>query len=191
MNDHEMRNAVMNSEGINDAAISFAYTRTSLGEMLIGATDRGVCSLQFGDERLALLSQLQREFPHAAIHEMAEETQPLLKSWLRALEDYLRGVQPHPNIPIDLRGSTFQQRVWTFLRHIPVGEVRSYQQLAQQMGQPNATRAVASACARNRVAILVPCHRVIRSDGTLGGYRWGLARKKTLLANEQMSHDRL
>lgn len=167
------------------AQISFAMAATSLGKMMIGATDRGVCYLQFGDTDAELLQQLQQEFPRAEFTPMPRETQPEFEQWMLALELHLTGKQPHIELPLDIRGTAFQLKVWEFLRQLPYGDVLSYQELAQAISQPTATRAVASACARNRIGVLIPCHRVIRGDGGLGGYRWGLPRKRTLLDIER------
>jgi AraC family transcriptional regulator of adaptative response/methylated-DNA-[protein]-cysteine methyltransferase len=170
--------AVYQSGG-QDIAISFTLAPSALGWLLLAATDKGVCAIKFGDDEAALERSLRNEFPSAAI-----ERSSRLEQWLSALQDYLQGVQPHINLPLDVRATAFQQRVWEALRAIPFGETRSYQDVARAIGQPNAARAVAQACAHNPVPLVIPCHRVVRQDGTLGGYRWGVERKKKLLVHE-------
>ena len=165
--------------------ISHATAHTPLGLACIGATDRGICFLQFGEDVAALAAQLASEYPNAQLAAMAPSAQPAFDAWIAALNANLEGHAPSPALPLDLRGTAFQVRVWNYLRSIPSGEVVSYGEAATAIGAPRATRAVAAACARNRVAVLVPCHRVIRGDGGLGGYRWGLARKRALLDVER------
>lgn len=165
--------------------ISHASAATPLGLACIGATDRGICFLQFGEDAAALVAQLAAEYPNARLAAMASSAQPAFDAWIAALNANLEGHAPSPALPLDLRGTAFQVRVWNYLRSIPAGEVVSYGEAAAAIGAPHAIRAVASACARNRVAVLVPCHRVIRGDGGLGGYRWGLARKRALLDVER------
>ncbi len=165
--------------------ISWAIGTTPLGLVCIGATDRGICHLQFGDDREALRTQLAAEYPRARVAPMDAAAQPAFDAWMEALNRHLEGRAPDPALPLDIRGTAFQVRVWTYLRSIPYGEVVSYGEAAAAIGAPRAVRALASACARNPVAIAVPCHRVIRGDGELGGYRWGLARKRTLIDLER------
>lgn len=165
--------------------ISYAAGTGALGTMLIGATDRGVCFLQFGDDAEALLAALRAEYPAATLVSMAAAQRPAFDAWMQALAAYLDGATPNLDLPLDLSGTAFQLRVWKALLDIPSGAVVSYAELARQVGLPKAVRAVASACAANHVAVAVPCHRVIRGDGSLGGYRWGLARKRTLLDRER------
>lgn len=165
--------------------ISHATAATPLGLACIGATDRGICFLQFGDDERALLAQLAAEYPRAELAAMESAARPAFDAWIEALNASLEGHAPSPALPLDLRGTAFQVRVWNYLRGIPPGDVVSYAEAAAAIGAPRAARAVASACARNRVAVLVPCHRVIRGDGGLGGYRWGLARKRALLDAER------
>jgi AraC family transcriptional regulator, regulatory protein of adaptative response / methylated-DNA-[protein]-cysteine methyltransferase len=166
-------------------AISHAATTTALGPMLLGATDRGLCFIQFGDSPEALLAQLQREYPEATLTPMRESQRADFEAWMRALSAHLAGAQTHLALPLDIRGTAFQMKVWRYLQQIPYGEVQSYGEVAAAIGAPKAARAVASACARNRLAIAVPCHRVIRGSGELGGYRWGLERKRTLIDVER------
>ncbi len=158
--------------------ISYAAFQTGLGEMLIGATDRGICFVQFG----AGVDELAREFPGAELREAAQGEQ--LREWGRRIGEFVGG-----EFPVALSGTPFQMEVWEFLRGIPRGETRSYTEVAAGIGKAGAVRAVASACAANRVALLVPCHRVIRGDGGVGGYRWGVERKKELLRREGQAGD--
>ncbi|MEE8118330.1 MAG: bifunctional DNA-binding transcriptional regulator/O6-methylguanine-DNA methyltransferase Ada [Gammaproteobacteria bacterium] len=166
-------------------SISFAIGDTALGRVLIGATDRGVCYLQFGDSDGELLEQLAREYPQAEIAPMPETTRGQFDDWMSALGSHLTGATPRLDLPLDIRGTAFQRKVWDFLRCIPYGDVMSYTEVAQAINAPTAARAVANACAKNRIGLLIPCHRVIRGDGTLGGYRWGTARKRTLIDVER------
>ncbi len=164
--------------------IAFACGSTRLGQVGIGATARGICFLQFADSPHALQAALAAEFPRARLRPMPPAGQPDFDAWMRALNAHLAGKPVHPDLPLDLQGTAFQLRVWQYLRTLPAGRVVSYAQAAAAIGAPRAARAVASACARNRVAVLVPCHRVIRGDDSLGGYRWGVARKRALLDAE-------
>lgn len=148
----------------------------------MAATERGVCFAQFGASEAALVAELQREFPKAQWR--AAQAHPQVDAWMSALESHLDHAAPLPAVPLDLRGTAFQLRVWHFLQGVPLGTTRSYAEVAAGIGSPTATRAVGTACGANRVAVLVPCHRVLRGDGGLGGYRWGVERKQTLLRNE-------
>ena len=154
--------------------ISYTTFETPLGEMLIGATDRGICFLQFG----ASVEDLRQEFPAAKVTESHGKREELRK-WGREIAKFFAG-----DFPLAPSGTPFQMQVWEYLRSIPRGETRTYSEVAAGIGRASAVRAVASACASNRVALLVPCHRVIRGDGELGGYRWGVERKKALLEAE-------
>ncbi|MDZ7671172.1 MAG: bifunctional DNA-binding transcriptional regulator/O6-methylguanine-DNA methyltransferase Ada [Gammaproteobacteria bacterium] len=165
--------------------IAYACRDTSLGPLLMAATDRGVCFAQFGEDPDALFAQLEREFPAAELHPSRATDSPQLDAWLDALEAHLGAGAPRPELPLDLRGSAFQVKVWSFLLSIRDGEVMSYSEVAAGIHQPKAVRAVASACGANRIAVLVPCHRVLRSDGSVGGYRWGIERKRVLLDSER------
>ena len=165
--------------------ISYASKDTALGALLMAATGRGVCFVQFGEDLEALREQLRREFPKAALVASNAQDAPELDAWAAALDAHLASGAPRPELPLDLRGTAFQMRVWRFLLSVREGEVISYGELAARIEQPGAARAVASACAANRVAVLVPCHRVLRGDGNLGGYRWGLERKRALLDAER------
>jgi len=158
---------------------------TALGALLMAATERGVCFVQFGEDPEALREQLRREFPNADLVASDAQEAPELDAWIAALEAHLAGGAPRPELPLDLRGTAFQMKVWRFLLSVREGDVISYGELASGIERPQAARAVAAACAANRVAVLVPCHRVLRGDGNLGGYRWGLERKRALLDAER------
>ncbi len=165
--------------------IAYAWRDTSLGALLMAATERGVCFAQFGEAPETLLEQLRREFPNADLIASGAQDAPELDAWITALEAHLAGGAPRPELPLDLRGTAFQMKVWRFLLSVRKGDVISYGELAAGIERPRAARAVAAACAANRVAVLVPCHRVLRGDGNLGGYRWGLERKRALLDAER------
>ncbi|HLY03629.1 MAG TPA: methylated-DNA--[protein]-cysteine S-methyltransferase [Candidatus Cybelea sp.] len=166
-------------------AISYAMLETPLGPMLIGATDRGICFAQFGDSEEALRGKLQAEYVNAEIAPMRAPYHPDFAKWSDAIARHLRGEGPDLNLPLDIRATAFQMRVWKYLQSIPSGDVQSYREVAAGIGRPGAARAVATAVARNPVALVIPCHRVIRDSGALGGYRWGLERKRTLLDIER------
>ncbi len=161
--------------------IAYACATTVLGPMLMAATQRGVCFLQFGASESKLRVQLAREYPKATLQRSAASSTPALDAWISALDAHLSSGGPKLDVPLDLRGTAFQIRVWRFLMQVREGQVVSYSDLAAKIGARSAVRAVASACAANRIAILVPCHRVLRGDGGLGGYRWGKRRKRALL----------
>jgi AraC family transcriptional regulator of adaptative response/methylated-DNA-[protein]-cysteine methyltransferase len=169
--------------GANEA-ISFAFGTTMLGHVLIGATDRGICYLQFGDSQGELLEQLAAEYPNASVTPSAAASGPEFAAWMRALNAHLEGKPATAALPLDIQGTAFQKRVWEFLRTIPYGATTSYAQVARGIGAPGSVRAAAGACARNKIGVLIPCHRVLRGDGDLAGYRWGLPRKRRLLAIE-------
>jgi len=168
-----------------EVVITYASVDSRVGRMMIGATDRGLCFVQFGESDAALLAELKKEYPAARYEAMREPSHPDFRRWIGALTRHLSGQQPRLDLPLDIRATAFQMRVWTYLQSIPYGQVQSYGEVAAGIGKPSAVRAVASACARNRVAILIPCHRVIRGTGELGGYRWGLARKRALIDRER------
>lgn len=172
------------SRGGDGVDISHALVSTPLGLLLIGATDRGVCFAQFGAAEDSLLTALRGEFPRAALHSTPAAACGL-EEWANALGAYLVGASANLGIPLDVPGTPFQLLVWHYLQGIPRGSVQSYAEVARGIGRPTAARAVAGACAANRVALLIPCHRVIRGDGGLGGYRWGLERKRNMLALER------
>jgi AraC family transcriptional regulator, regulatory protein of adaptative response / methylated-DNA-[protein]-cysteine methyltransferase len=163
------------------AAIRYTCADSPLGRMLIAATELGICAIQFARSDDELLVGLKHEFPFA----LRKPDGGGLKSWVSALLRQMRGYAGEASLPLDIRATAFQRRVWTYLQSIPFGATRSYSQVAKGIGQPRATRAVARACATNPVAVAIPCHRVVREDGSMGGYRWGVERKKTLLEMEQ------
>lgn len=165
--------------------IAYACRETPLGALMMAATARGVCLVEFGDDEAGLLDRLRAEFPAAAIEPSSSAQSPELDAWISALNRHLADGAPHPDVPLDLRGTAFQIRVWRFLLSVPSGAVVSYAELASGIDAPKAVRAAASACAANRIAVLVPCHRVLRGDGGIGGYRWGVERKRALLAAER------
>ncbi|VGG85054.1 methylated-DNA--[protein]-cysteine S-methyltransferase [Klebsiella pneumoniae] len=152
----------------------------ALGRCLVAQSERGVCAVLPGDNDAALLDDLRRRFPNAELREGDPDFCQQMAEIFAHLDDSRRPV----SLPLDLQGTAFQLQVWQALRQIPVGETRSYRQVAEHIGQPRAVRAVAGACAANSLAVIVPCHRVVREDGALSGYRWGTARKAQLLARE-------
>jgi AraC family transcriptional regulator of adaptative response/methylated-DNA-[protein]-cysteine methyltransferase len=160
--------------------IRFGTVASPLGRLLVGATERGLCAVALGEDDGQLEASLRAEYPSATIERGLEG----LEGPVAALVRYLDGEGALDAVPTDLRGTAFQQRVWEALRAIPYGETRSYAEVAAAIGRPSAARAVARACATNRVALVVPCHRVVGSGGNLSGYRWGIARKKALLDRE-------
>jgi len=163
--------------------ISYTCGATQFGLLMLAATDTGVCFAMFGDKKEVLLKQLNDEFVNAAITPAANDAQ--IERWYFEINRYLCDDLPVPGIPLDIRGTAFQMRVWAFLQSINEGEVVSYSDVATGIGQPTAVRAAASACAKNRIALLVPCHRVLRGDGGIGGYRWGTDTKRHLLSMEK------
>lgn len=162
------------------ATIRYACADSPLGRMLIAATDRGVCAIQFGRSDAELLEGLKREFPFA----VRKPDESGLEGWIAALLSRMTGPESSTALPLDIRATAFQRRVWSYLQSIPFGATRSYQDVAKAIGQPTASRAVARACATNPVAVAIPCHRVVRADGGTSGYRWGVERKRKLLALE-------
>ena len=163
------------------AMICYTCADSPLGRMLIAATDRGICAIQFARTDGELLEGLRREFPFA----VRKADQGELRSWVEALLRHMRGKDLNSSLPLDIRATAFQRRVWTYLQSIPFGATKSYSEVAKAIGKPRACRAVARACATNPVAVAIPCHRVVREDGSMGGYRWGIARKKALLEMER------
>lgn len=164
-------------QGLN---IRFVTAATPLGRVLVAATERGVCAVTLGDDDDVLEAELRREYPRAAI----EPADDRLRGWVEAIVTYLEGASTRLRLPLDVQATTFQRRVWKALQEIPYGDTRSYRMIAEALGAPTAARAVARACASNPVALVIPCHRVVRSDGEFSGYRWGRERKRYLLALE-------
>ena len=168
--------------GGEGVVIRWALVDTALGSALVAATERGICAVELGDDAVALEQRLQHEFPRAHIERVDAGKDEFLAPRLRAVAERLGG--GGSEVPVDLMGTAFQKRVWDALMKIPSGQTRSYAELATAVGAPKSARAVARACASNRVAVVVPCHRIIRGDGALGGYRWGLPMKQALLQRE-------
>ena len=163
------------------ASIRYAVADSPLGRMLIAATDKGICAIQFARSDGELIEGLKREFPFA----VRKPDEGGLQAWVETLLSKMTGRELNAALPLDIRATAFQRRVWTYLQSIPFGATRSYGQVAKAIGQPSASRAVARACATNPVAVAIPCHRVVRADGSISGYRWGVQGKKTLLGMEQ------
>jgi AraC family transcriptional regulator of adaptative response/methylated-DNA-[protein]-cysteine methyltransferase len=161
--------------------VRYTIAGSPLGRMLIAATDKGICAIQFGDSDQQLVQGLIREFPFA----VRRRDDAAMSEWRENLARLIQGQETNPSLPLDIRATAFQRRVWEALQRIPRGETRSYSAVAKKIGMPKATRAVARACATNPVAVAIPCHRVVRQDGELGGYRWGIERKEQLLAMEK------
>lgn len=163
--------------------IRWALVETVLGTALVAATERGICMVELGPDQAALEQRLRAEFPRAQLEQVDAGRDEFLAPRLQAVAERLAGGAG--SVALDLVGTAFQRKVWDALMKIPAGTTRGYAQLAADLGMPQGARAVASACARNRVAVMVPCHRVVRGDGSLGGYRWGLPLKQQLLQREQ------
>ena len=161
-------------------SIRYRVTASPLGRVLVAGTDKGVCAVRFGESDHTLITELQKEFHSATI----QHDEGKLSSWVDAISAHLRGQEPYPNVALDVRCTAFQARVWRALRQIPYGATRSYAEIAKAIGAPRSARAVARACASNPVATVIPCHRVVRGDGAMGGYRWGVKRKEQLLKRE-------
>ncbi|MFQ5872359.1 MAG: bifunctional DNA-binding transcriptional regulator/O6-methylguanine-DNA methyltransferase Ada, partial [Dehalococcoidia bacterium] len=163
--------------------IAYTIVGCPLGRLLVAATDRGVCAVKLGDRDSDLKADLRLEYPDAELH----PDEGALGEWVKAFLSYLNGDVPYLDLPVDIRATAFQRQVWEYLKAIPYGQTRSYREIAEALGRPKAARAVGGACAANPVALVVPCHRAVREDGSLGGYRWGLERKAALLAKERTS----
>ena len=163
--------------------IRWTILDTELGQALVAATGRGLCAIALGDDPAALEAELRREFPKASLHHVADGRDEFLAPRVREAARRLSGQDGR--VDVELIGTAFQQRVWQALMKIPRGSTRSYAELAGELGIPRGARAIARACAQNRLAVVVPCHRIVRGDGSLGGYRWGLPRKEALLNSER------
>ncbi len=175
MNPHTWR------KGGAGETIRFGIGKSSLGLALVGATERGVCAILIGDDREALIADFAARFPHAARAPGDVEFEKLLTAAINLIDD----PASLQTLPLDIRGTVFQQKVWQALREIPAGKTLTYAELAARIDAPKAVRAVAGACAANHIAVAIPCHRIIRNDGTLSGYRWGVDRKRILLEREK------
>jgi AraC family transcriptional regulator of adaptative response/methylated-DNA-[protein]-cysteine methyltransferase len=167
------------------AAIAHAIVDSPLGKLLVAATPRGVCAVSMGSSDAELLRGLRAEFPAATL----QPADGGLMKWAGQIVGHLEGRRPRLDLPLDVQATAFQWLVWNALSKIPRGETRTYKDVAASIGRPSAVRAVAHACAANPVALAIPCHRVVRTGGGLAGYRWGLARKKALLAAEHKMKD--
>ncbi|MCA1325457.1 bifunctional DNA-binding transcriptional regulator/O6-methylguanine-DNA methyltransferase Ada [Herbaspirillum sp. alder98] len=167
-------------QGGRGERIRFAVAQSWLGPLLVAATERGICTVAIDDDPEALVLQLQDRFPHAELVGADADFEALVARVVASVNDPRSGA----GLPLDVRGTAFQQRVWQALLAVPAGATVTYSELAQRIGSPTSVRAVASACGANEIAILVPCHRVVRLDGSASGYRWGIARKEALLARE-------
>ena len=161
--------------------IRYATSACALGRVLVASTERGISALFLGDTDAPLEKALREEFPNA---EIARDSNGM-KKWVETILRHLEGRQPELDLPLDVVATAFQRRVWEALRRIPYGRTRTYSQIARQLGQPTAVRAVARACATNPASVVIPCHRVVREDGALAGYRWGLKFKRALLEKER------
>jgi AraC family transcriptional regulator of adaptative response/methylated-DNA-[protein]-cysteine methyltransferase len=161
--------------------ITYTLANSRLGRVLVGATARGISAVYLGDRDAALTSALRQEYPQAEMRPGGREE----SAWVRAIVGYLDGEAPGLDLPLDVQATAFQRQVWDALRRIPCGTTRTYGEIARGLGRPTAARAVARACATNPVSLVIPCHRVVRGDGAMGGYRWGIERKEALLAKEK------
>ena len=168
-------------EGGKGMQIGYTIVDSPLGRLLVAATERGVCAVSLGDDDTALTAELAAEYPKATLSR--DDTG--IEGAVTTLLDYLRGARPDANLPLDVQATAFQRQVWQALQAIPYGETRTYGQLARELGNPAAMRAVGRACATNPVSLIVPCHRAVGSDGKLHGFRWGLGRKQALLDMER------
>jgi len=174
------------AKGGRGARIHYTVIGSPLGRLLVAATEKGVCFVALGEHESTLAQGLEAEFPAA---EEISRNDGALAATVESLVAYLEGRSPHVDLPLDVRATAFQRRVWQELLAIPPGETRSYSQIAESLGLPKGQRAVGRACATNPVSLLIPCHRALRADGNLGGYRWGLGRKQALLTLEAALRD--
>ena len=172
-------------DGGKEEQIRFAVADCSLGVILIAATEKGVCAILLGDHPESLVHDLENRFPNAKLVAGDPEFEALASRAIGLVEAPAKAA----NLPLDIRGTAFQQKVWSAITKIPPGETESYGQIANRIGATGAARAVAGACAANPLAVAVPCHRVVRNDGSLSGYRWGVERKQTLLKREAAPQD--
>ena len=163
--------------------IGYTVVNSSLGKVLVAGTQRGVSAVYLGEKESSLIDALKKEYPKAELTRADSAS----NSWLKEILQRIEGSAPSMDLPLDVQATAFQRRVWQELQKIPRGKTRTYTQVAHALGKPTAIRAVARACATNPVSIVVPCHRVVRTDGNLAGYRWGLARKEQLLQRESKS----
>ena len=167
-------------KGAAGLTIRHAAAPCSLGWVLVAASDKGICAIELGSDPQVLRQRLGEQFPGAALEQAGEDFEQVLEEVVAFVDAPQGGLE----LPLDIRGTAFQQRVWSALRQVPAGVTVTYRDIAEQIGNPKAVRAVAQACASNRLAVAVPCHRIVRRDGTIGGYRWGVERKRALLHSE-------
>lgn len=165
--------------------ISYITMPTRFGALFLAATERGICFIQVAGYAQDALVHLGKKYPDAAVSPATGNHKTRLLEWGAAIRRYMNGNDPLPELPLDMQGTTFQRKVWEYLRTIPAGKTQTYTEIAQALGMPKAVRAVGSACASNEVAPVVPCHRVVRSDGGLAGYRWGIGIKQALIEMEK------
>ncbi len=170
-------------KGGNNAQIHFAVAQSTLGPVLVAHSERGVCAILLGDDPEALAHNLQDKFPKAELCDGDSDLEKIVAKVVGVIEDPKKGL----DLPLDVQGTAFQQRVWEALRRVPAGKTISYAEVAKSLGAPNAVQAVAGACAANVLAVAIPCHRVVKSDGALSGYRWGVERKRELLRREVLA----
>ena len=182
MGDRDTRN--MDAGDVDSEDVGYTITDSPVGRLLVAASARGVQALFLGDRDDALIAELKEKFPNARPRRGG-----VLSTWTTQIARYLQGGTRKIDVPLDVVGTTFQRRVWAALREIPPGETRSYGEIARILGDAHAARAVARACAKNPVSILIPCHRVVRGDGSIGGYHWGVERKRALLDRESRVAD--
>lgn len=168
-------------KGGQGMTIFYSVVDCPLGQLLVAVTERGICKISLGDTSEELVADMEAEFGEA---ERIRDDEGV-GYWVEKIIAYLEGWQPHLDLPLDIQATAFQMKVWQQLQKIPVGETRTYSDIAEAIDQPKATRAVANACGRNPVAMVIPCHRIIRKNRELGGYRWGIERKQALLKQEQ------
>jgi AraC family transcriptional regulator of adaptative response/methylated-DNA-[protein]-cysteine methyltransferase len=168
-------------EGGSDVSITYSVFQTSITNVLLARTEKGICALYLGDDEEPLIDELMKEFPYAEIIRDEEG----LTEFIKPLNDYFEGRDFNPRLPLDIHRTAFQWQVLKAIQEIPPGETKSYSDLAERIGRPKAVRAVANTCGRNPVSVLIPCHRVLRKNGELGGYHWGIKIKKQLLAHEE------
>ena len=187
---YEASNAILGmtptrfKNGGDGTEVRFAVAATSLGAMLVAESDKGICSVALGDEPDTLVRELQDRFPKAQLIGGDEAFERRVAEVVGLVDHPEKGPEKGLDLPLDIRGTAFQQKVWAALRRIPAGQTLSYAELAERIGDPKAARAVAGACAANTLALLVPCHRIVRTDGAISGYRWGAERKRVLLQRE-------
>jgi len=182
---NKMNNSSYGPQG-DGAEIVYSIVDSALGRLLVAGTHRGICFAAMGEADSAMVAELRRDYPRATIRvaDPNRREDSRIGQWTDALADYVAGNSKMPALPMDIRGTPFQFAVWEQLRAIPAGQTRSYSEIARRIGRPRAIRAVGTANGANPVSILIPCHRAIRASGHLGGYRWGLERKRLLLEME-------